>query len=88
MLIWLFISGFKTEGELLEYYSLNNDTIWAAVAFDPSQSYNNSLPDDVLYDLRFPQARWNTDYTYDFAQTTSPRTPEAAGGPPSKYIVM
>jgi hypothetical protein len=48
----LFISGFKTEGELLEYYYLHNDTIWAAVAFDPSQSYVNSLPDAVLYDLR------------------------------------
>jgi hypothetical protein len=49
---WLFISGFKTEGELLEYYNLHSDAIWAAVAFDPSQSYVNSLPDDVLYDLR------------------------------------
>jgi hypothetical protein len=43
--------------------NLHSDTIWAAVAFDPSQSYVNSLPDDVLYDLRvarlYPEARWN-----------------------------
>jgi hypothetical protein len=117
-------------------------------AFDPSQSYVNSLPDDVLYDLRvsrlypearwntdytydqmcisehlssptvfsevtifsfmcmfcrslfvllyfffwparlYPEARWNTDYTYDFAQTASPRTLEADGDPPGKYTVM
>jgi hypothetical protein len=51
-----------------------------------------SLPDDVLYDLRvariFPDDRWNTDYTYDFDQTASPRTLQADGDPPSKYTVM
>jgi hypothetical protein len=91
-LTWLFIPGFKTEEELLKYHNLHSDTIWAAVAFDPSQSYVNSLPDDVLYDLRvarlYPEARWNTDYTYDFAQTASPRILEADGDPPGKYTVM
>jgi hypothetical protein len=63
------------------FHNLHSDTFWAAVAFDPSQSYVNSLPDDVLYDLRvariFPDDRWNTDYTYDFDQTASPRTLQA-----------
>ncbi|CAG2240532.1 ABCA3 [Mytilus edulis] len=81
------IQGFKTQQELLEYHNLYSEEVWGAVVFDASESYETSLPANIVYDLRVtranPMDRWTTDFTYNFIQTTSPRNLKADGGVPN-----